>query len=188
MALGAVGVLITAAAAYRVTGGGQSTPDAPPAASEQVLALQAQAQMQPCPSGLGPALPALTVPCLGGGAPVRLRAPASGLPTVLNVWASWCPPCIREVPAFIRFARERAGQIAVVGVNTVDVDEYALAFAIEAGMHYPSLVDANAKISLSFGQGVPKTIFLAADGSVRHVVAGELSYQQLNALTEQYLP
>lgn len=188
VALTAVGVLLAGAGAYGATRGDGDSPDAPPALSERVVELQGRAAMQPCPAGLGPALPDLTVRCLGGGDPVRLRGPLTGGPTVLNVWGSWCGPCVAEVPGLIRFARERAGQVAVVGVNTADVDEFALDFAVRAGMRYPSVVDEGAEISLAFGQGVPKTVFLAADGQVRHVVSGELSYERLNALTDRYLP
>ena len=67
--------------------------DQPAPSGEPALErLREAAALQSCPEGLGPELPALVLPCLGGGPAVDLRAAAPGRPTLVNVWATWCPP------------------------------------------------------------------------------------------------
>ncbi|MDT7572684.1 MAG: hypothetical protein QOE05_2858, partial [Actinomycetota bacterium] len=80
--------------------------------------LRKAAQLTPCPPGLGPEVPDVTLPCLGGGKAVRLRGAAPGVPTLVNVWGSWCRPCVAEVPELVAFADKAAGRVAVVGVDT----------------------------------------------------------------------
>lgn len=63
--------------------------------------------------GGGQALPELTLPCFTGGAPIALRDVAG--PAVINVWASWCPPCQKELPAFQRLSERAAGQLQCSG-------------------------------------------------------------------------
>lgn len=185
--LGVVAVLVAAALVLpQVLGGDASTE--PGVVTDALRVKQAAAALAPCPSGLGPAMPDLTVRCLGGGPDVRLSSALStGRPTVVNVWGSWCGPCVKEVPDLIRFAGAATGRVSVVGVNTTDVDDFALDYAVKAGMHYASVVDSDARLSEAFGTGVPKTLLLAADGRVVHIARGALSYAELTAMVKRYL-
>jgi thiol-disulfide isomerase/thioredoxin len=67
--------------------------------------LRKAAKLAPCPPGLGPELPDVTLPCLGGGKDVVLRGAAPGVPTLVNVWGSWCGPCVAEVPELVAFSK-----------------------------------------------------------------------------------
>jgi cytochrome c biogenesis protein CcmG/thiol:disulfide interchange protein DsbE len=136
-------------------------------------ALRRAAALQPCPAGLGPELPDLTLPCLGGGAPVELRGKAPGRPMLVNVWASWCPPCVEEVPALIAFADKAAGRVGVVGVATEDAQDKALTFAAQFGMRYPSVVDDDGVVLRAFRPGPPVTLFLDASGRVAYKHSGK---------------
>ena len=60
------------------------------------------------------------LPCLGGGPDVDLRSAAPGRPTLVNVWATWCPPCVEEVPDLVAFADAADGRVGLVGVLTQD--------------------------------------------------------------------
>jgi cytochrome c biogenesis protein CcmG/thiol:disulfide interchange protein DsbE len=150
--------------------------------------LRRAAALQPCPAGLGPELPDLTLACLGGGSDVRLRSAAPGRPTLVNIWATWCGPCVREVPALVTFARRAGDRVAVVGVDTTDEDDKALTFARQYGMHYPSVVDPDGRVLRAFGGGPPITLLLDAEGTVRFRHRGELtSPDEIAALVRQHL-
>lgn len=150
--------------------------------------LRKAAALQPCPTGLGPKLPDLRLACLGGGDDVRLRSVAPGRPTLVNIWATWCPPCVREVPALVAFADKAGDRVAVVGVDTEDEDPKALTFARQYAMHYPSVVDPDGTILRAYGGGPPITLLLDAAGTVKYSHRGELkSTDEIARLVQQRL-
>ncbi|MCA1712243.1 MAG: TlpA family protein disulfide reductase [Actinobacteria bacterium] len=150
--------------------------------------LRAAAALAPCPAGISAALPDLTLPCLGGGDDVSLRAAGTGHPTLVNVWATWCGPCVREVPELVDLAQNARGRVDVVGVLTQDTPENALEFARQFGMHYPSVVDDDGTVLRKFSPGPPATLFLDASGRLKFVQRGEIkNAQALRALLRQYL-
>src|SRR4029450_8625281 len=63
-------------------------------------------------------LPPLSFGCPGGGSLDLGRAP--GVPTVVNLWGSWCPPCREELPVIQAFVDATRGQVRVVGVISKD--------------------------------------------------------------------
>ena len=159
-----------------------------PADAADLAGLRRAAQLEPCPAGLGPKLPDLTLPCLGGGKAVALRGAAPGVPTLVNVWATWCGPCVREVPTLVAFSRKAAGKVAVVGVDTEDESDKALTFAAQYGMHYPSVVDIDGRVLRAYGSGPPVTLFVDAEGHVAHTEQGELhSVDEIEDLVAKHL-
>jgi len=154
----------------------------------ELAALRAAADLEPCPEGLGPQMPDLELPCLGGGDAVDLDAAPPGRPTLVNLWASWCAPCVDEVPVLAKW-RERVGDdVGLVGVLYEDSAVSALTFAAEHGMTWPSVVDDLGQVKPPFGAGLPITVFLEADGTVAHVQSGELrDVAQLEALVAEHL-
>ncbi|MCU1592073.1 MAG: Thiol-disulfide isomerase-like thioredoxin [Frankiales bacterium] len=160
--------------------------DAPKAAD--LAPLRAAAALGPCPGGLGAGLPALHMACLGGGARVSLRSGGPGTPMLVNMWATWCPPCVREVPVLVDFAARAAGKVGVVGVDSEDESDKALIFAAQYAMHYPSLVDSDGLLLRQYGGGPPITLFVDAAGTVVFTHHGELhSVRELQTLVAQHL-
>ena len=143
-------------------------------AADPLPALRRAAALSPCPVGLGGTVPDLTLTCLGDGTDVALRRAAPGRPTIVNIWATWCGPCVREVPALVAFAGKAGDRVAVVGVDTEDEPDQALRFAKQYGMHYPSVVDPDGKVLRAFGSGPPITLLLDATGAVQLRHQGEL--------------
>jgi thiol-disulfide isomerase/thioredoxin len=150
--------------------------------------LRIAANLDPCPPGLGSEVPDLTLPCLGGGKAVRLRGAAPGVPTLVNVWASWCRPCVAEVPLLIAFRKKAAGRVAVVGVDNEDDPKLALTFAAQYGMRYPSVVDDEKTVLLTVSSGPPVTIFVDAAGHITHREPGRFhSLAEIEQLVATHL-
>ena len=100
---------------------------------------------------------------------VDVPAHFAGRPVLINVWASWCGPCVKEMPALEGFAREQgANGVQVVGIALDDVDAVR-AFVQRTGVTYPILIDApgpaDAGVRLGNPKGVlPYSVLLSADG------------------------
>ena len=118
--------------------------------------------------------PASPAPPVAGIDPVTGKhvslADYAGKPVVINVWASWCPPCHEEAPDLARFARAHP-EVQLLGIDILDTKEGAREFYAEYDLPYPSVFDPTAEIALSFGlQGQPITYFL----NERHEIVGRI--------------
>ncbi|MFC4019738.1 TlpA family protein disulfide reductase [Micromonospora sp. GCM10011542] len=135
----------------------------------------------------GPLLPELTVPCFTGGAPVALRDIRG--PAVINIWASWCPPCRKELPAFQRLSQRSAGQLQVIGVNTQDSTAAAQSIGEDFGVRFPTLVDQGNALQRELKRNAfPLTLFVDGQGRIRHVDAsGALDDARLAELVREHL-
>ena len=183
-ALLGVAVLLAGAFALRQA---REDPQVAPA-DPRLAQLRAAVDLAPCPEGLGPELPDLVLPCLGGGPDVELRSAPPGRPTLVNVWATWCPPCVEEVPDLAAF-REKAGdRVGVVGVLTQDPMTAALEFARQFDMTWPSVVDEQGEVFRAFRPGPPVTLFLDASGRVVHKRSGKFDdVAEIEALVAEHL-
>jgi thiol-disulfide isomerase/thioredoxin len=105
-----------------------------------------------------------------------------GQPLLINFWATWCAPCLREIP-MLKTLQDEHPWLTVVGI-AVDRTEPVLAFAEQMQFNYPVLVgqseawEAAAAFGVNF-YALPFTVFTAADGSVLGVHTGELHAEQL---------
>ncbi|MET7876901.1 redoxin family protein [Micromonospora profundi] len=135
----------------------------------------------------GAVLPELTLACFTGGAPVELRSVAG--PAVINIWASWCGPCRKELPAFQRLSERASGQLQVVGVNTRDSRRGAQSIGEDYGVRFPILVDQGDALQRELNRNAfPLTLFVDADRRIRHIDAtGALDDAQLATLVRKHL-
>ncbi|MEV6693248.1 TlpA disulfide reductase family protein [Micromonospora sp. NPDC051196] len=138
------------------------------------------------PAG-GSRLPELSLTCFTGGAPVALRDVRG--PAVINIWASWCPPCRKELPAFQRLSQRADGQLRVIGVNTQDSRAAAQSIGEDFGVRFPMLVDQGKALQRELRRNAfPMTVFLDADGQIRHIdTSGALDDANLTELVQQHL-
>ncbi|MGW5671111.1 TlpA family protein disulfide reductase [Micromonospora sp. NPDC003776] len=135
----------------------------------------------------GDPLPELTLSCFTGGAPVALRDVKG--PAVINVWASWCPPCRKELPAFQRLSERAAGRFQVIGVNSRDSRGGAQSIGEDFGVRFPMLVDQGDAFERGLGRNAfPLTVFVGSDGRIRHTDStGALDDARLAELVRQHL-
>lgn len=95
---------------------------------------------------------------------------------ILNFWASWCPPCRAEMPAFQKvFDSHKDDGLVVIGVNTTYQDDAqeARLFAIERGVQFPVVYDLDNSASRDYLiQALPTTFFIDHRGVIRKVIYG----------------
>jgi cytochrome c biogenesis protein CcmG/thiol:disulfide interchange protein DsbE len=102
-----------------------------------------------------------------------------GTPVVVNIWASWCDPCIREAPLLSRAARAHR-DVQFLGVDHQDGRGGAETFIATHGIPYPSVFDpAGAILTDLEAFAPPTTVFYDADGQEVAKVVGELSKETL---------
>jgi len=121
---------------------------------------------------------------LGSASQLRQRLTSlHGYPVVVNVWASWCPPCREEFPLFASASAQLGRKVAFLGYDAEDQQGNARSFLKGHPVSYPSYEGARADISwLTPIQGTPTTIYISPSGKVVHVHIGY--YQTQNTLNE----
>jgi len=114
------------------------------------------------------------------GATVQL-ASFKGRPLVVNFWATWCPPCKLEIPWFIEFKKQYAGDgLEILGVSIDDPAPELIAFSSEHKMNYPVLLGLDQEKLLAAYDAevsVPVTWFIKKDGTVQARTIGINSKQ-----------
>ncbi len=139
------------------------------------------------PASGGDVLADVTVACLGGGELAFGRA--QGLPTVVNLWASWCGPCREELPLVQQLADAAGDRLRVVGLVSQDRAANGTAFAADAGITMPTGVDEEGELAIEQGlRGLPYTYLLRADGSIAHLQLRPVrSIEELRGLVAEHL-
>ncbi|HEX2083019.1 MAG TPA: TlpA disulfide reductase family protein [Xanthomonadaceae bacterium] len=132
----------------------------------------------------GEPIPALTLPALDGG-PVRLPKAYAGRPLLINFWASWCGPCIEEMPELQRYASAQGnGGVQVVGI-ALDDKAAVEAFLRRVPVDYPILLDvagpADSSVRLGNPKGVlPYSILVSADGRLLKQRIGPFAHGEID--------
>ena len=111
--------------------------------------------------------------------PAALR----GRPTVVNLWATWCLPCQREMPILQRVHERFGEQVRFLGVDTRDDAAAAVEFLRAIGVTYPQTVDPDGDLLHQLRiPGLPVTVVLDRHGRVAHRKVGPIKEPEL---TEQ---
>lgn len=123
-------------------------------------------------------MPRLAVEDIAGN---RVEFGGAGRPMVINLWATWCPPCLREMPMLIDVAR--TAQVPVLLVNQGEDAADVRAFLTRQGFADEAiLLDGNAALGRAVGSSaLPTTLFVNAAGDVVELHAGEISRAALTA-------
>jgi len=171
----AVGLLV----ALVLTGGDGGGPRTRPAAPGEV---EVAGVPRDAPLAAGEALPAFSAPGLGGG---RV-AWEPGRPTVVAVWAPWCPHCQVELPVLARLAADHPGVDLVTVATALDLHPGPdpAAYMADHGLSFPVALDDEAgTLASALGiQGFPTVYYVGSDGVVVDVTVGETEEATLRAL------
>lgn len=106
------------------------------------------------------------------------RSDFGGKLLVLNFWASWCPPCITELPSLNQFATEYASQgVVVLGVS-IDKNEHLYKnFLAQRQVAFDTARDPEANISASYGTfQIPETYIIDRNGKVLEKVISNMDW------------
>jgi cytochrome c biogenesis protein CcmG, thiol:disulfide interchange protein DsbE len=132
---------------------------------------------------IGKPLPGFSLPPAASDRPTLSRSDFAGKPRLLNVFASWCIPCIAEAPVLGELNR-RGVTIEGVAIRDkrADVDQ----FLARNGNPYRSIgLDADSSIQLAIGSsGVPETFVIDGHGIIRHQHIGAIGEQDIPEILE----
>jgi cytochrome c biogenesis protein CcmG, thiol:disulfide interchange protein DsbE len=128
----------------------------------------------------------VTLASLDGGADTKLGDLLGSTPIVVNFFASWCVPCVTEMPAFERVHRDVGDRVQLIGLAYQDGDELAAETVERTGITYPAFGDSGQDAMTYFG-GVqmPTSVFIDTDGTVVDVHMGPLDEDELRARLEE---
>lgn len=133
--------------------------------------------------------PDFSLPTMSGQS-VRL-AELRGHPVVLNFWATWCPPCLTELPALVSaWNAQRPAGLQILAINGDDERAAVIReFTTRMALPFPVLLDARARVNDRYRiTGLPTTVFIDAEGIVRALNPGPISGETLAKDLETILP
>jgi thiol-disulfide isomerase/thioredoxin len=186
-------VALGAALWTQLDGDGSQTPTTGPGtardrrdadSAEALAGPRARAALAPCPApGTGDgaaalpdlrplALRGITLECAGDGSSVDVARAVAGRTVVLNLWAYWCAPCARELPAMAEYQRRTGPAVMVLTVHQDENEMAALLRMAELGVHLPTLQDGRRLIAaaLKVPNVMPATVVLRSDGTVAEIL------------------
>ena len=111
---------------------------------------------------------------------------------MINFWATWCPPCRKEIPAFIELQEAYKDKgLAIIGV-AIDTKNNVVDFVDPMGINYPVLIGNEEGISLAKAYGnrygvLPYTVFVDRSGKIVQTHRNELTFQQAETIIKPLL-
>ncbi len=106
-------------------------------------------------------------------------ADLKGKRVVLNFWATWCPPCLVEIPNFVKLRSATSStNVVVIGISTDDLTAQK-AFAQQHGVNYPFTLLQDMPSPYQDVDGIPVTMFIDRNGVIQHVLFGPQDFQTL---------
>jgi len=133
--------------------------------------------------------PAMQRPSIGSQAPdfegVNTNGEKVGLAdyrgkvVVINFWASWCGPCVNEMPLINGVFRDHPDDVATLFVNAGESKGTIMEFLAAHQFEFPVLIDATGKIAGAYSvTGLPVTYILNKDGVISQAIIGEIQNKQ----------
>jgi thiol-disulfide isomerase/thioredoxin len=132
-----------------------------------------------CSPGVGPRVgslaPDFQLPDLSGETTYLLDL--RGKPVLLNFWATWCGPCVGEMPLFQAIQDDWADDgLVILAVNSGEAAGQVVRYVQSKGYTFPVLLDTQQKVTEKYNiRGIPATFFINADGKIVDMQVGAFS-------------
>lgn len=158
----------------------------------EAVPVEAQANEEPAEQGEDTRLFMLDIPLYNlDDQELSFEAVRAGRPAIINYFASWCPPCIAELPHFEAAYQVHGDEIAFIFLNALDgqreTKETLRRFIIERAFSGPVYWDEGLFAYLFQTTSLPTTIFIASDGEILGWQLGFISEEQLSYVIEEHL-
>jgi len=109
-----------------------------------------------------------------------------GQAVLLNFWATWCPPCRKEMPELQRFYETYSKNIVLLGVNWGEDSQTMQEFLDSFGIKYPNLLDERGTAFVQYRlTGIPTSFFIDGNGFIRGVWLGPLRVDEMAGIFER---
>ena len=161
----------------------------PLAAFALLLAVVASGLISPTKSEnpskmIGKPLPAFALPAAASSRPALGKSDFTGKPRLMNIFASWCVPCIAEVPVLVALMQQG---VTVEGVALRDKRADVDTFLARHGNPYRAIgLDVDSSIQLAIGSsGVPETFVIDSKGIIRHQHIGAIGPQDMPEILQK---
>ncbi|MGZ9848494.1 TlpA family protein disulfide reductase [Macrococcus psychrotolerans] len=105
--------------------------------------------------------------------------------TIINVWASWCEPCKKEMPELVTYGKEKPNHVGLIGFNVQDKIEKRDAFIDNYKPTYPMYTLDEASMKRYKIYNIPTTVFVDKQGKVLKTYVGELNQQKIEEIIMQ---
>jgi thiol-disulfide isomerase/thioredoxin len=113
------------------------------------------------------------VPMQGLTGPGQMLSDFRGKPLIINVWASYCPPCLAEMGSLERLSKRYGKRFNVIGISIDDYPERARGFLAKTKTSFPHFIDQKLTLeNMLGGNRVPLTVVVDAQGRVQKKVFG----------------
>ena len=113
-------------------------------------------------------------------------------PVVINFWATWCPPCKTELPAFDALAKEYGDRVEFMMVNMTDGEretvDAVLEFLLDNGYSFPVYYDTHMDAAMTYGvSSIPLTVFMTSEGKMTDYHVGAMTEDVIRGYIEDLL-
>ena len=104
-----------------------------------------------------------------------------GKVVVINLWATWCIPCVDELPNFEKISEDFSDEVSVIAIHSLPVTTNVSAWLSDYSYTIPFAVDEDGSVSelLNASTVLPQTIVIGKDGVVTYNRSGSLTYEEL---------
>lgn len=113
-----------------------------------------------------------------------------GKVVLLNFWATWCGPCVREMPAFEKLHTEYGDDAVILAVNCLEDTDTVDAFITENGYSFPIAYDTDGSVNMRYPtQGIPYTLIIDGEGIIQKIYVGaadaDTQYQEYKGAIDE---
>ena len=170
----AAGLALIAASLFGFWWLGRSVPSGPAAAADTT-------------TGQGKLAPDFRLQDVSGN-PVRLRD-LRGQVVLINLWATWCPPCLAEMPDLAAvYNAHKSEEFLILGVDDQERRETVVDFLAHNPLPYPILLDTDSRVARAYGVSfLPASFLIDRRGILRATMAGQSSRAKLEAAIKPLL-